>query len=67
MSPDIRESKNTLDSGFQAVDSRFQVLDSAFWIPDSFFRGTWISDSNCSWDPGSLSCNWSRFHKKRTV
>ena len=53
MSPDIRESKGALDSGFQAVDSGFQVLDSAIRILDSFFRGTWISDSNCSWDPGA--------------
>ena len=37
--------------GFTA-DSR----STGFRIPNSFFSGTWISDSNCSWDLGSLSC-----------
>ena len=56
MSSDKRESKSFLDSGCQAVDSRRipGQLDSGFRI--LFFSGTWISDSNCSWDLGSLSC-----------
>ena len=38
VSPDIRESKTVLDSGFHAVDFGFQELDSRFlisrdWIP----------------------------------
>ena len=56
MSSDKRESKSFLDSGCQAADSRRipGQLDSGFRI--LFFSGTWISDSNCSWDLGSLSC-----------
>ena len=39
-SPNVRESKTILDSGFHAVDSRFQLLDSSLcqWNLDSGFQ-----------------------------
>ena len=41
-SPDVRESKTVLDSGFHDMD-RFRIPTTVFEI---VFSGTWIRDSN---------------------
>ena len=44
-SPNVRESKTILDSGFHAVDSRFQALNFRYFV-----SGTGIPDFNRWWD-----------------
>ena len=51
ISPNVKESKTVLDSGFHAVDSGFQVLDCTLFV-----SATWILGSIFSRIPNSLNC-----------
>ena len=50
-SPNARESKTVLNSGFRAVDFGLQIMDSGFFV-----CGTWIPDCNRLWDSDSSNC-----------
>ena len=56
-SPDVRESKTVLDSGFHDMD-RFRIPTTVFEI---VFSGTWIRDSNRQWDSRTPTALYSGF------